>query len=583
MLHVDGQCPGYQQPTRWSAHPCHDLTPLASAGTPLGDPIEVGALGAALSCQDQTSPHAVAMASVKSCYGHTEGAAGLTGALMALQSSSGSLQVRHEGFHACLHLQSCSAAGRSNSRSASSCAASRDAVRQLFSPRPKPELPAQAPIMHLRSLNSYVEAALGDWGRLHSLAGQAPRSAGPCAQPGLAAGTSSFGMSGVNAHLLAAASPGQQQQEASQPLRDLHWQRQRHWPLPPSHAALSSALLCSRESAAFAVPLGSPALAYLRECRVHGCSTLPGSAGLEIAAAACATLHQAPLLLVQAVLAQAHVLGEQEATLCHISCAAGSVQLATSAGATLASASVQHLVVHQGHVAAARSRPAWLWLRAGSSTGSATAVAALAAASAQLCAVQAALHLPNSRIQPCSHLLTACKAAAAYPSAPEQPQWAAAALNCSPYSTGTRGSAALRSDSSPVAQLLGVTCKPAPAGGAAAAQEAWQLHWQPVQPSMPAMHKAIQRLLLLSNAPVSLASICRPEAAAGCTALSVVQAEAQQLPMEVCEVVVSSPAHLALLLSCVQADHAFCVQQPAAGELSTGVRHDALACVLRCT
>ena len=44
-------------------------------GTPLGDPIEVSALGHALA---GGGGHAV-LGSVKACYGHTEGAAGLTG------------------------------------------------------------------------------------------------------------------------------------------------------------------------------------------------------------------------------------------------------------------------------------------------------------------------------------------------------------------------------------------------------------------------------------------------------------------------------------------------------------------------
>lgn len=53
-------------------------------GTPLGDPIEMGALGAAL--PGSGAPRRVAMGSVKSCYGHTEGCAGLTGALLAMQA-----------------------------------------------------------------------------------------------------------------------------------------------------------------------------------------------------------------------------------------------------------------------------------------------------------------------------------------------------------------------------------------------------------------------------------------------------------------------------------------------------------------
>ena len=54
-------------------------------GTPLGDPIEMGALGQAASLLAHDSPP-LAIGSVKSCYGHTEGCAGLTGALFAAQS-----------------------------------------------------------------------------------------------------------------------------------------------------------------------------------------------------------------------------------------------------------------------------------------------------------------------------------------------------------------------------------------------------------------------------------------------------------------------------------------------------------------
>lgn len=45
-------------------------------GTPLGDPIEVGALSQAL----KGAATDTALASAKACFGHTEGAAGLTGA-----------------------------------------------------------------------------------------------------------------------------------------------------------------------------------------------------------------------------------------------------------------------------------------------------------------------------------------------------------------------------------------------------------------------------------------------------------------------------------------------------------------------
>jgi 3-oxoacyl-(acyl-carrier-protein) synthase len=64
---------------------------IHGTGTPLGDPIEMGALGQALS-RKQTNGngarHALPIGSVKSCYGHTEGNAGLTGMLLAIQALS---------------------------------------------------------------------------------------------------------------------------------------------------------------------------------------------------------------------------------------------------------------------------------------------------------------------------------------------------------------------------------------------------------------------------------------------------------------------------------------------------------------
>lgn len=61
-----------------------DVTYMAvhGTGTPLGDPIEIGALGQALtvkaSRQHETAQR-LTFGSVKACFGHTEGTAGLTG------------------------------------------------------------------------------------------------------------------------------------------------------------------------------------------------------------------------------------------------------------------------------------------------------------------------------------------------------------------------------------------------------------------------------------------------------------------------------------------------------------------------
>ncbi|KAK9864440.1 hypothetical protein WJX84_006132 [Apatococcus fuscideae] len=84
-------------------------------GTPLGDPIETGAIGRALGSKARPGTDHVqrlALTSVKSCYGHTEGAAGIAGAQMALATLS--------------------------SR-------------------------ARAPILNLRSVNSYVAGSWEEW------------------------------------------------------------------------------------------------------------------------------------------------------------------------------------------------------------------------------------------------------------------------------------------------------------------------------------------------------------------------------------------------------------------------------------
>ena len=130
----------------------------------------MGALGQALSGRQakHATPAApedqscVALASAKACYGHTEGAAGLTGALLALQTlGAGSAPA----------------------------------------------------VMHLRTANAYVEAALGDWRRRHARRAHVPRQLAPGQRrrAGGLAGSSSFGMSGVNAHMLlgAGAHPSQ--------------------------------------------------------------------------------------------------------------------------------------------------------------------------------------------------------------------------------------------------------------------------------------------------------------------------------------------------------------------------------------
>ncbi len=132
---------------------------LHGTGTPLGDPIEIGALGRAVSENTATRMHInmFSLMSSKSCMGHTEGAAGVAGLLLSITS-----------------------------------------MRSQQTPG----------IMHLRVLNPYVAAAWDDW-RDSDVATYAPRQRAPCPGHTLRAAsaraissTSSFGMSGINAFML---------------------------------------------------------------------------------------------------------------------------------------------------------------------------------------------------------------------------------------------------------------------------------------------------------------------------------------------------------------------------------------------
>lgn len=79
-----------------------------------------------------------------------------------------------------------------------------------------------------------------------------------------AAGTSSFGMSGVNAH--AVLCPSETQGGAEQQ-RSLIWQRARHWFAPAQHAMLA---LCAKsgDNIIIVARLGCASMAYLHDHQV---------------------------------------------------------------------------------------------------------------------------------------------------------------------------------------------------------------------------------------------------------------------------------------------------------------------------
>lgn len=275
---------------------------LLPAGTPLGDPIEVGALGSAAGGKAAAAGQRVlALGSSKSCYGHTEGTAGLTGALLA----AGALR--------------------------------------------KAALP---PIVNLQEINPYVSAALADWQARLALMAAPSRQLAPAAhlitkveQP--LAGTSSFGMSGVNAHALVSslATSG-----SAAAVTSLAWQPAAYWPSPRPHPLLLFAAVqrpgATGRVVQLAADLAAPGLSWLQDHSVQGRALLPGAAMFEMAAAAVAVCQPVDgsvsgaaaltslTILVPCMLASAEGRDSGSSALlrCAVDCRSGSIEVQSASG-----------------------------------------------------------------------------------------------------------------------------------------------------------------------------------------------------------------------------------------------------------
>jgi acyl transferase domain-containing protein/acyl carrier protein len=126
-----------------------DYVEAHGTGTSLGDPIEVGALGAVM-CQGRPADRPLRIGSVKTNFGHTEAAAGVAGLLKVVMA------LRHECIPPHLHFSN-----------------------------PSPAIPWE-------QFSITVPTALTPWSR-----GDRPRRAG----------VSSFGFSGTNAHVVVEEAP----------------------------------------------------------------------------------------------------------------------------------------------------------------------------------------------------------------------------------------------------------------------------------------------------------------------------------------------------------------------------------------
>ena len=144
------------------------------------------------------------------------------------------------------------------------------------------------------------------------------------------AGTSSFGMSGVNAH--AVLSPAEPPHTADrQP--SLLWHRLRHWFAPAQHAMLVRCT-AARGKIAMSTRLGSASMAYLHDHQVQGRALCAGAAMFEMGAAAGASLLPASsgprLILSEASIAAPCQLNVPELS-CLISGREGTLNIKSSA------------------------------------------------------------------------------------------------------------------------------------------------------------------------------------------------------------------------------------------------------------
>ena len=153
------------------------------------------------------------------------------------------------------------------------------------------------------------------------------------------AGTSSFGMSGVNAHVLL-HSPVHQQVAATAN-KPLPWQHSRLYVLPQPFA-MCTLVASTPQQAAVTCLLSEPRLAWLRDCSIAGQPVIPPAALLELAVAAMSMLTDAEdTLLALRSLSMQSLTGFEGATTawtCIVSVSGGiqitsSVQLLTATAA----------------------------------------------------------------------------------------------------------------------------------------------------------------------------------------------------------------------------------------------------------
>lgn len=285
-------------------------------------------MGGALSAQQV---RVISVGSSKSCVGHTEGAAGEHQSRIEHPDHLSRCQLACQWL---LHESHYCAVSVCTGVMLSSQVSLLAGLTGLLLAACAQQQRALAPVVNLRIVNPHVTATLDDWCSRHRLQAALPRQAAAipalATDPGLRgqlAGSSSFGMGGINAHVLLSCEPTSAKAPAAASSHSKHWQRQRHWPVPLAHP-----LLQQRSSAAggpgghspdralcFSVSLAQARLAALRDCRVQGQLEVPTSCFLELALAAaqasCSSPSSRPVLTGLAVHAPMRLRIEHSSTL----------------------------------------------------------------------------------------------------------------------------------------------------------------------------------------------------------------------------------------------------------------------------
>jgi acyl transferase domain-containing protein len=206
---------------------------LHGTGTPLGDPIELGAVAAVL-LPHRTAP--LTIQSAKSCIGHCETAAGVAGVMQL--------------------------------------------VAGLCDAQP-------TPLLHLRSPNVHVTSVLRLAAQSSSAAVALPRQASStapaCSALAPAGGVSSFAFQGTNAHVLLGEG-GEQRVTAVAP-HARTYERRRQWAAPVAELVLERVVGVAPR-VVLQARLGHVRMAYLWDHRVGGRAVHPAAGFLELAASA---------------------------------------------------------------------------------------------------------------------------------------------------------------------------------------------------------------------------------------------------------------------------------------------------------